>query len=267
MQNSSINVNQIVKKLLDQPGMKEYFNDCVEIKMSEEQVMVKLFDLIGASKKTVRELNEIKPGVTEEDITKAIGVLIDKLRVDVNSPCYIGNQDLMYNALKYGSKEEVEMLFEKGYNFSNCVDGMKVSGYLMPNFPDYEEKEKIIKKYDREVTYSDKDGFNLTKFNNIIKRRSANQKTLNAKELFETNQVACILLKEYGVVNAEKAFAKIIPEMVALGASMDELKSVVQYGEIYDLLSGKNFDIYYKLLDAHNIKVPKSQESSAENEN
>ena len=264
--------NNIIRLEENEPEIRKIFVDCYDFKMSEYDIMQKIFYLIGGGN-TYRNFKESNPSFSREDLTNAIDCIIKKLNLNVNEPCYEGGQDLMYHAIKYGTAHDVEILLKNGYDSSNYISGETVYGYLMWDFPEYEEKKELFKRYGQNKIKKDSSTADKYKCKEVIDRQKSRLRVFDIKEfmiLFRNSPVAREILRSGVSLNEDKATAKIVTKLVDLGISPNEIKSILENGSftdfdarIYDVdmtsrtRKRKKLDSYYKLLESEGIELSK----------
>lgn len=173
--------NNIIRLEENEPEIRKIFVDCYDFKMSEYDIMQKIFYLIGGGN-TYRNFKESNPSFSREDLTNAIDCIIKKLNLNVNEPCYEGGQDLMYHAIKYGTAHDVEILLKNGYDSSNYISGETVYGYLMWDFPEYEEKKELFKRYGQNKIKKDSSTADKYKCKEVIDRQKSRLRVFDIKE-------------------------------------------------------------------------------------
>ncbi len=151
-----INYNKSILSLYkNEPTIRPFFSDCFEINTTKSKVYMYIFNLLSRGyydSITDIKYAEMKPllkKISNQEFANSIDYLIKLTGIDVNFKCYPEyDEDFMFNAMQYGSKEDVEMLLKNGYSGTETIYGSIIDVFsTRTNIRDYEEKIKILKKY------------------------------------------------------------------------------------------------------------------------
>lgn len=260
--------NKIYYLKREEPKLEKFFKDCYQAKVSEFDIMYNLFNLLASG--LTRTDFEKKHQVSHDDVTKAIDIIIKKLNLNVNEPCYMGRQDMMYHAIKYGSAKEVEMLFINGYDGTNYISGKSAEYYLERDFPEYEKKKEIFEKYKYCYNKSHQGARDFESFEEAKERLKKNFKFLSSDDLemiSEQNPLAYSILGYFISFNEEKATSKLVTKLLDLQASAEDIKSIIENGDFIDynaklpsrIVNGereyKKLDVYDRFLKSEGIPI------------
>lgn len=133
----------------NEPYLRPFFEDCLEINTTKDQIHQQVFFLLMHGGSTYDALKKQFPEMTNAELTVCLDKIINLVGIDVNQPCWAGEQDLMYHAMRYGTVEDVEMLLINGYDGSNLMS----KETMYHNFkgwngcPDKEKKLEKLKLY------------------------------------------------------------------------------------------------------------------------
>lgn len=255
-----------MNKLAKKHGMKEFFKECYECKISEKKLMDELFYTLMYRGNYYDRLVSRNPKATKEEIGEAIYLLTRELKVDVNAPCCTGRQDLMYHAIIDGTAKDVENLILNGYDGSNFISGKTAYEYLVREdyAPERDEKIKLFKsnKLDKIENRSETE---FEKYDKVRERQESNFKFLTAEKLefiHNVNPLAYSILKPYIALNEEKAKTKLVEKLLDLNVSTKDLKNILKNGHFYNQGAYENgkleyLQVYLDLLDSEGIESPK----------
>lgn len=255
--------------LLEQHGMKKFFEDCIHTKTSEGDQRHAVYNLM-------------LEGQTQGSIewTKAIEKLIQIFEINVNLPCASSGQDLMYQAIMSGTAEDVRMLFRNGYNGTNFISGRSAYTYLQHVaqkglIDDGAEKIRIFQTFNMDkIEQKDRlpiEEEKIAYMNNVVIPSKRNGKELTAEQ---TNMVkkysplAYSVFQEYVGLNVINAKAKFLEKLIELGCSSEDIISICENGSFVDMqylnITGKerNLPIYKQLLMSEGIPLPNNDHVS-----
>ena len=173
----------------------------------------------------------------------------------------------MYHAIKYGSAQAVQMLFENGYDGTNLISG--VSAYFYINrfgstIPEYDKKKLLFEVYHFDSVQKQPEEMRPG-YSEVAKRQRSNIKVLSQTEMQkirEASPIAAAVLEPYVALNEEKATLKLVENLMSHDATMEEFRAIFGRGLLYDSRvleqEGRTeyLPAYLRLLDSAGIKHP-----------
>lgn len=145
-----INFNNKINNLYqNNPCIRPFFEDCLEINATKDKLHQHVFFLLMHNGSTYIDLKKAFPEMTNEELTDCLDKMINLVGIDVNQPCWAGNQDLMYHAMRYGTVEDVAMLLKNGYDGSNLMSKRSMYNEFKAdwNIDDTDKKLEKLKSF------------------------------------------------------------------------------------------------------------------------